>query len=146
MSKNIKQRLLQAIASLLGEDKKIFSKRDVEILNIALFGEVPTDVELNIFFKKIEQEEASLQDILSYFRNKAIYHQDSELHILEMFRAIDTDTKCFISLKDILEAYEKTGIKFRREVLVECFNTISGDENILDFFTFKSLYEKNKSI
>ncbi|CAH1972649.1 unnamed protein product [Acanthoscelides obtectus] len=131
--------LQKAIGCLL-DTKESFGKRDFVILCTAIFGEEPSEEEIESFFKKLNKDCLNFQDVEKFCNHKAHYMKDTEMLILEIFRAVDKDAKCYITGDDIVNAWKDSKIRFNKELVIECFNLVACEENIIDYFTFRDLY------
>nr|CAH7760049.1 unnamed protein product [Callosobruchus chinensis] len=137
---------LQKVIDSLLDSKQTFGKRDVMILCTAIFGEEPFEEEIDSLFKKFNKKQLNFEDVLRYCNHKVEYMKDNEMLILEIFRAIDRDTKCYITGDDVAHAWKDSKIGFNRGLVIECFNLVACEENIIDYFTFRNLYlETHKS-
>nr|CAI5843184.1 unnamed protein product [Callosobruchus analis] len=110
------------------------------ILCTAIFGEEPFEEEVDSLFKKSHKELLNFEDILKYCNHKVDYLKDNEILILEIFRAMDRDTKCYITCDDVANAWKDSKIGFHRGLVIECFNLVACEENIIDYFAFRNLY------
>lgn len=141
MSKNINKDLIDSIKTIFEEVKSAYSQKEVSILYISTFGEAPLDEEIKFIFQK--SKEVNIQRIQKFFKDKMEQFNETDLHILELFRALDKDTKCFITSQDVVEAWNECKINFSLEQVIECFNLVTTEEKVLDYFTFRNLYKKS---
>lgn len=140
MSRNIKRMLSTSIRTLFEETKTMFSEIEFCILYASLFGDTPLTEESKLLFQ--EQNEVNIEKMEQFLKAKFDQFNETDLHVLEIFRIIDKDTKCYITAEDIMNAYKEKKIPFSIEQLIECFNLVASEENILDYFSFRKLYRE----
>lgn len=124
--------------SFFGE-KAYFTKRDFIILYTALFGDSPDENEITVIYKN--NEFVKQEEVKKFFYHKAKCVSDTELYILELFRALDENVKCYITAEDVVHAWKVTKIPFSIKLLMECFSLIT-ENNLLDYFSFRDIYLK----
>lgn len=132
---------MNSISTLFEHSKTTFTKREFHILYVSIFGDAPLEQEITFLF-----DTSSEIDILKterFFQNKLDQYNETDLHVLEIFRVLDKDIKCVITAQDIVEAWSLNRIPFSLEQVLECFNLITTEENVLDYFSFRNLYTEN---
>lgn len=141
MPNNIKRMLANSISVLFEQSKHTFTKEEFHILYVSIFGDDPLDQEIKFLFET--SKEVDIKKIESYFKFKMDQYNETDLHVLEMFRNLDKETKCVITAQDIVEAWNENKIYFSLEQVLECFKLIASEENVLDYFSFRNLYREN---
>lgn len=123
------------------DSKTIFLQKDFFLLYASIFGDTPLDEEIKFIFN--QSEEVNIQKIENFFKSKMEQYNQTDLHVLEIFRALDKESKCFITAQDIVDAWNRNRIHFSLEQVIESFNLVASEENILDYFSFRDLFGKS---
>lgn len=119
----------------------MFLQKDFFLLYASIFGDTPLDEEIKFIFN--QSEEVNIQKIENFFKSKMEQYNQTDLHVLEIFRALDKESKCFITAQDIVDSWNRNRIHFSLEQVIESFNLVASEENILDYFSFRDLFRKS---
>lgn len=133
--------LMNSISTLFEKSKTRFTKKEFHLLYVSIFGDAPLDQEIIFLFDT--STEVDIVKVEIFFKNKLDQYNNTDLHVLEIFRVLDKNTKCVITAQDVMEAWNENRISFSLEQVLECFNLITTEENVLDYFSFRNLYRES---